>query len=80
MAECLAALLEEAARYYAADSAAAGCLVLEGVRCNDREAREAARAYNLSAERVIREIEEDALRRLRGDGAAEPLRELLQAS
>jgi RNA polymerase primary sigma factor len=28
----------------------------------------------------IREIEEDALRRLRGDGAAEPLRELLQAS
>lgn len=55
VAECLAALLEEAARYYAADSAAAGCLVLEGVRCNDREAREAARAYNLSAERVIRD-------------------------
>jgi TetR/AcrR family transcriptional repressor for divergent bdcA len=54
-AECLAAVLEEAARYYAADSVAAGCLVLEGVRCNDREAREAARAYNLAAEGVIRD-------------------------
>jgi TetR/AcrR family transcriptional repressor for divergent bdcA len=55
VAECLAALLEEAARYYADDPAAAGCLVLEGVRCNDREAREAARTYNLAAERVIRD-------------------------
>jgi TetR/AcrR family transcriptional repressor for divergent bdcA len=55
VAECLAALLEEAARYYAADPVAAGCLVLEGVRCNDREAREAARAYNLGAEGVIRD-------------------------
>jgi TetR/AcrR family transcriptional repressor for divergent bdcA len=55
VAECLAALLEEAARYYADDPAAAGCLVLEGVRCNDLEAREAARTYNLAAERVIRD-------------------------
>jgi TetR/AcrR family transcriptional repressor for divergent bdcA len=50
---CLAALLEEAARYYAGDSVATGCLVLEGTRSNDREAREAARAFNLAAERVI---------------------------
>ncbi len=55
IAESLAAVLEEAARRYAADSAAAGCLVLEGTRCNDEEAREAARAYNLAAEGVIRD-------------------------
>jgi TetR/AcrR family transcriptional repressor for divergent bdcA len=50
---CLAALLEEAARYYAGDSVATGCLVLEGTRSNDRDAREAARTFNLAAERVI---------------------------
>jgi TetR/AcrR family transcriptional repressor for divergent bdcA len=54
VAECLGAVLEEAARYYAADPEAAGCLVLEGVRCNDRDAREAARAFNITAEGVIR--------------------------
>lgn len=54
-AEALAALLEEAARRYAADPAAAGCLVLEGTRCNDRAAREAARAYNLAGEGMIRD-------------------------
>jgi TetR/AcrR family transcriptional repressor for divergent bdcA len=54
VAECLAAVLAEAARYYAADPEAAGCLVLEGVRCTDQGAREAARAYNLAAEDVIR--------------------------
>lgn len=54
VAVSLAAVLEEAARHYAADPAAAGCLVLEGTRCNDREAREAARAFNLAAEEVIR--------------------------
>jgi TetR/AcrR family transcriptional repressor for divergent bdcA len=52
---CLGAVLEEAARRYAADPAAAGCLVLEGTRCNDQEAREAARAFNLAAEGVIRD-------------------------
>lgn len=52
--ECLAAVLEEAARRYAADPAAAGCLVLEGTRCSDREARETARGYNLAAEEAIR--------------------------
>jgi TetR/AcrR family transcriptional repressor for divergent bdcA len=55
VAECLAAVLKEAARHYAADTDAAGCLVLEGVRCNDLAAREAARAYNLAAEGVIRD-------------------------
>lgn len=53
--ECLASVLEEAARYYAANPEAAGCLVLEGVRCDDQNAREAARAYNLAAEGVIRD-------------------------
>lgn len=55
VAEGLAALLEEAARSYVVDPAACGCLVLEGTRCNDREAREAARAFNLGAEEVIRQ-------------------------
>ena len=55
VAEGLAALLEEAARSYVVDPAAGGCLVLEGTRCNDREAREAARAFNLGAEEVIRQ-------------------------
>jgi TetR/AcrR family transcriptional repressor for divergent bdcA len=55
VAECLVAVLEESARYYAANPEAAGCLVLEGVRCDDRDAREAARAYNIAAETVIRD-------------------------
>jgi TetR/AcrR family transcriptional repressor for divergent bdcA len=53
-AEALAALLEEAARHYADDPAAAGCLVIEGIRCNDPEAREAARAASAAAEDRIR--------------------------
>ncbi len=55
VAESLAALLEEAARRYAADPAAAGCLVLEGSRCNDRNARAAARAFAVAADGVIRD-------------------------
>lgn len=55
VADCLAVLLEEAARRYAADPTATGCLVLEGTRCNDPEAREAARGFNLAAERMIRD-------------------------
>jgi TetR/AcrR family transcriptional repressor for divergent bdcA len=55
VAEALAAVLEEAARRYAADPAAAGCLVLEGTRCNDPDAREAARAFNVAAEDMIRD-------------------------
>lgn len=54
VAESLAALLEDAAHRYAADSDAAGCLVLEGTRCNDNEAREAARAFHVAAEDMVR--------------------------
>lgn len=53
--QSLAALLEEAARRYAADAAAAGCLVLEGTRCNDPDAREMARGFNRAAEGMIRD-------------------------
>ncbi len=53
VAACLAGLLEEAARYYAADPVATGCMVLEGTRSNDAQARDAALAFNLAAERVI---------------------------
>lgn len=54
VAECLASVLEEAARRYAADPLAAGCLVLEGIRCNDQEAREAAGIFHVAAEDMIR--------------------------
>ncbi len=53
VAESLAAVLEEAARRYAADPDAGGCLVIEGTRSNDPEAQEAARAYNKTGERMI---------------------------
>ena len=49
VAEALAAPLEEAAQRYAADPAAAGCLVIEGTRCSAPEAREAARAMSAAA-------------------------------
>jgi TetR/AcrR family transcriptional repressor for divergent bdcA len=55
VAESLAAVLEEAARRYAANPDAAGCLVIEGTRCNDLEAREAATALNEAGERLIRD-------------------------
>ncbi|WP_152048658.1 TetR/AcrR family transcriptional regulator [Aureimonas psammosilenae] len=42
VADALAALLEAAARFYSADPVAPGCLVIEGVRCNDAQARETA--------------------------------------
>ncbi|WP_168707778.1 TetR/AcrR family transcriptional regulator [Sphingopyxis sp. PAMC25046] len=51
----LAAMLEDAARRYASGPAAGGCLVLEGTRCNDDGAREAARVLNLGAEAFIRD-------------------------
>jgi TetR/AcrR family transcriptional repressor for divergent bdcA len=54
-AACLGSLLEEAARRYTADPAAAGCLVLEATRCHDQDAREAARALTLAAEAAIRD-------------------------
>jgi len=55
LAACLAAVLEAAARLYAADPEAAGCLVIEAARCQEREASEAARAYTAAAEGVIRD-------------------------
>ena len=55
VAVALAAMLEEAARRYASGPAAGGCLVLEGTRCSDEGAREAARALNLGAESFIRD-------------------------
>src|SRR5690606_26423582 len=54
VAVSLAAVLEDAARRYAADPTAAGCLVLEGTGCNDSEAREAARIAHRAAEDTIR--------------------------
>lgn len=55
VADNLTALLEAAARHYAADPKAAGCLVVEGTRCNDAQAREAALAYNLAVETRFRD-------------------------
>ncbi|EFH09530.1 TetR/AcrR family transcriptional regulator [Pseudoroseomonas cervicalis] len=52
--EALASLLEEAARRYAGGSAAAGCLVLEGMRCNDAEAQRAARSLTTASLERIR--------------------------
>lgn len=54
VADALADILEDAARRYAADPEAAGCLVMEGTRSNDNEAREAARAAQSAAEEKIR--------------------------
>lgn len=54
LAILLAQILEEAARSYAADSCATGCMVLEGTRSNDLEAREAACGFHLAAQDVIR--------------------------
>ncbi|WFE76540.1 TetR/AcrR family transcriptional regulator [Roseinatronobacter sp. S2] len=55
VAECLASVLTEAARHYAADSVTTGCLVLEGTRSNDPDARAAARACQAAAENMIRD-------------------------
>lgn len=59
VAAALSALLEAAARRYAADPAATGCLVLEGTRCNDLNARQAALSINSAAEAAIREYVAD---------------------
>lgn len=52
--ECLTESLEAAARIYAANPDGGGCLVVEGTRCTDHNAREAALGYNLASEDVIR--------------------------
>jgi TetR/AcrR family transcriptional repressor for divergent bdcA len=54
VADCLVAVLEEAARRYATDPGAAGCLVIEGARCTDRDARAAAGAFLTAAEGTLR--------------------------
>ncbi len=54
VAECLGAVLEDAARRYAAEPATGGCMVLEGTRCIDGEARAAARVFSVAAEEMIR--------------------------
>lgn len=54
VAEALAAVLEEAARRYGADPDAAGCLTIEGARCNDPEARAAAQVLTGTASETIR--------------------------
>lgn len=54
LAEALAEVLVEAARHYAADATATGCMVLEGTRCNDPEARDAARGFHQAAQDLIR--------------------------
>ncbi|MDB6051310.1 MAG: TetR family transcriptional regulator [Pseudomonas sp.] len=55
LAVSLAELLEQAARSYAADSTATGCMVLEGTRCNDPQARVAACGFHVAAQNVIRD-------------------------
>ncbi len=56
VAECLARVLEEAARSYAADACATGCLVLEGTRCSDEQARAAAGTFHVAAQQRIRDF------------------------
>lgn len=53
LAESLAEVLEFAARAYA-DPAGSGCMVLEGTRSNEVEAREAACVFHVAAQDVIR--------------------------
>lgn len=54
VAACLGAVLEEAARRYADNPEATGCLVVEGARSDDPEARAAASVFQRGAEEVIR--------------------------
>ncbi|EGT5701540.1 TetR/AcrR family transcriptional regulator [Cronobacter sakazakii] len=54
MAECLTAVLHEAAGRYAADPVAAGCLVLESIRCNDPGVRTATCELHAAAEASIK--------------------------
>lgn len=55
MATSLTEVLEQAAHAYAADPLATGCMVLEGIRCNDLQAREAAYVFHEAAKGVIRQ-------------------------
>jgi TetR/AcrR family transcriptional repressor for divergent bdcA len=55
LAEALAEVLVQAAHYYARDATATGCMVLEGTRCNDAEARDAAGGFHRAAQAFIRD-------------------------
>lgn len=55
LAVSLAELLVQAAHSYAADASATGCMVLEGTRCNDPEARAAASGFHVAAQAAIRD-------------------------
>jgi TetR/AcrR family transcriptional repressor for divergent bdcA len=55
LSESLTEVLVEAARHYAADATATGCMVLEGTRCDDLAARDLARGYHVAAQKLIRE-------------------------
>lgn len=52
--EGLTAVIEDAARRYAADPEAKGCMVIESTRCDDEEARAAATVFYLAAGEKIR--------------------------
>lgn len=54
LAVSLALVLEQAARCYAADTALTGCMVQEGTRCEDSQARAAACEQHIAAQEVIR--------------------------
>lgn len=54
LADALADVLEQAARCYAADPTATGCLVLESTRSNDAQARDAACGFHVAAQALIR--------------------------
>jgi TetR/AcrR family transcriptional repressor for divergent bdcA len=54
LADSLAHLLEQAARIYAANPTATGCMVLEGTRCNDPDARETACGFHVAGQDFIR--------------------------
>lgn len=53
VAEVLSAVLEDAAVRYTASPQASGCLAIEGTRCNDMDARNAARNLTSAARDVI---------------------------
>ena len=54
VSEALKILLQEAARRYAADPEATGCLMIEGARCNDPDARRTAHGFTVAAQDTIR--------------------------
>ncbi|MCC2963606.1 TetR/AcrR family transcriptional regulator [Massilia sp. IC2-278] len=54
LAVSLGEILVQAARMYAADATATGCMVLEGTRCSDAEARNAASGFHVAAQDLIR--------------------------